>query len=153
MRPPEIQFGILPYDTDAFLRTHPGIEFDLDLNDRQVDLLAEGFDLAARIAELEDSSLIARPLAPVRHLVCASPAYLAEQGTPRTPVELAEHNCLIYANAIYPAPDTCLTVCGPLSTSWLGVSPASLTGTAACGVARSQTFRNASEHVCSKTHR
>ncbi len=68
---------------DAFLRTHPGIEFDLDLNDRQVDLLAEGFDLAVRIADLEDSTLIARRLAPVRHVVCASPAYLAEHGTPR----------------------------------------------------------------------
>jgi len=87
---------------DAFLQTHPGIEFDLDLNDRQVDLLAEGFDLAVRIAELEDSSLIARRLAPVRHVVCASPAYLAAQGTPRTPAELAEHGCLIYANAPNP---------------------------------------------------
>jgi len=87
---------------DAFLRTHPGIEFDLDLNDRQVDLLAEGFDLAVRIAELADSTLIARRLAPVRHVVCASPAYLAEHGTPHSPVELAEHNCLIYANAPNP---------------------------------------------------
>ncbi len=87
---------------DAFLRTHPGIEFDLDLNDRQVDLLAEGFDLAVRIAELADSTLIARQLAPVRHVVCASPAYLAERGTPRTPAELTHHDCLIYANAPNP---------------------------------------------------
>jgi DNA-binding transcriptional LysR family regulator len=87
---------------DTFLRTHPGIEFDLDLNDRQVDLLAEGFDLAVRIADLADSTLIARRLAPVRHVVCASPAYLAEHGTPRSPSELAEHDCLIYANASSP---------------------------------------------------
>jgi DNA-binding transcriptional LysR family regulator len=87
---------------DAFLRTHPGIDFDLDLNDRQVDLLAEGFDLAVRIAELEDSTLIARRLAPVRHVVCASPAYLAEHGTPLRPAELADHHCLIYANAPNP---------------------------------------------------
>ena len=87
---------------DAFLRTHPGIEFDLDLNDRQVDLLAEGFDLAVRIADLEDSTLIARRLAPVRHVVCASPAYLAEHGSPRHPSELAEHDCLIYTNAPNP---------------------------------------------------
>ncbi len=87
---------------DAFLRTHAGIEFDLDLNDRQVDLLAEGFDLAVRIAELEDSTLIARRLAPVRHVVCASPAYLAEHGTPHSPPDLAEHDCLIYANAPNP---------------------------------------------------
>ena len=87
---------------DDFLRTHPEIEFDLDLNDRQVDLLAEGFDLAVRIAELADSTLIARRIAPVRHVVCASPAYLAEHGTPRSPSELAEHDCLIYANASGP---------------------------------------------------
>jgi DNA-binding transcriptional LysR family regulator len=87
---------------DAFLRSHPEIEFDLDLNDRQVDLLAEGFDLAVRIAELADSTLIARRLAPVRHVVCASPAYLAGRGTPRTPGELAGHDCLIYANAPHP---------------------------------------------------
>jgi DNA-binding transcriptional LysR family regulator len=90
---------------DAVLRTHAGIEFDLDLNDRQVDLLAEGFDLAVRIAELEDSTLIARRLAPVRHVVCASPAYLAEHGAPHSPPDLAEHDCLIYANA--PNPGLC----------------------------------------------
>jgi DNA-binding transcriptional LysR family regulator len=87
---------------DAFLRTHPGIELDLDLSDRQVDLLAEGFDLAVRIADLADSSLIARRLAPVRHVVCASPAYLAQHGTPRSPAELTEHDCLIYAHAPNP---------------------------------------------------
>jgi len=87
---------------DAFLRTHPEVEFDLDLNDRQVDLLAEGFDLAVRIADLQDSSLIARSLAPVRHVVCASPAYLAEHGTPASPAELAGHNCLVYTNAPTP---------------------------------------------------
>jgi DNA-binding transcriptional LysR family regulator len=78
------------------------VEFDLDLNDRQVDLLAEGFDLAVRIAELRDSTLIARRLAPVRHVVCASPAYLARNGTPSRAAELADHACLVYANAPSP---------------------------------------------------
>lgn len=87
---------------DAFLREHLEVEFDLDLNDRQVDLLAEGFDLAVRIAELRDSSLIARPLAPVRHVLCASPDYLRRHATPRTAAELADHACLVYANV--PAP-------------------------------------------------
>ena len=87
----------------AFLRTYPGIEFDQDLNDRQVDPVAEGFDLAVRIAELEDCTLIARRPAPVRHGVGASPAYLAEQGTPHSPVELADHHCLIYTNAPIPS--------------------------------------------------
>jgi DNA-binding transcriptional LysR family regulator len=87
---------------DAFLRDHPQVEFDLDLNDRQVDLLAEGFDLAVRIAELRDSTLIARRLAPVRMVVCASPAYLARHGTPGSAAELADHACLVYSNAPTP---------------------------------------------------
>jgi DNA-binding transcriptional LysR family regulator len=87
---------------DAFMRAHPQIEFDLDLNDRQVDLIAEGFDLAVRIADLQDSSMIARRLAPVRHVVCAGPAYLNAHGVPQHPKELEDHACLIYSNA--PAP-------------------------------------------------
>ena len=99
-----LSFGLshLGAAMDAFLRNHPEVEFDLDLNDRQVDLLAEGFDLAVRIADLQDSTLIARRLAPVRHVVCASPAYLAEQGIPASPAELSDHACLVYANAPTP---------------------------------------------------
>ena len=81
----------------AFLHTHPDIKFDLDFNDRQVDLLAEGFDLAIRIASLPDSSLIARHLAPVQAVMCASPAYLEHMGTPQTPEELIGHRCLAYS--------------------------------------------------------
>lgn len=80
----------------AFLQTHPDIEFDLDFNDRQVDLLAEGFDLAIRIASLPDSSLIARRLAPIQAVMCASPAYLERMGTPQTPEQLVKHRCLVY---------------------------------------------------------
>lgn len=80
----------------AFLQTHPDIEFDLDFNDRQVDLLAEGFDLAIRIASLPDSSLIARRLAPIQAVMCASPAYLERMGTPQAPEQLIQHRCLVY---------------------------------------------------------
>ncbi|MBV6448306.1 LysR family transcriptional regulator [Nitrosomonas sp.] len=80
----------------AFLQTHPDIEFELDFNDRQVDLLAEGFDLAIRIASLPDSSLIARRLAPIQAVMCASPAYLDHMGTPQAPEELIQHRCLVY---------------------------------------------------------
>lgn len=80
----------------AFLQTHPNIEFDLDFSDRQVDLLAEGFDLAIRIADLPDSSLIARRLAPIQFIMCASPAYLERMGTPQAPEELIKHHCLVY---------------------------------------------------------
>lgn len=82
---------------NAFLQTHPGVEFDIDFNDRQVDLLAEGFDLALRIGELADSSLIARRLTGIRSCVCASPAYLQEAGTPVQPADLAHHACLTYS--------------------------------------------------------
>lgn len=80
-----------------FLQIHPDMEFDLDFNDRQIDLLAEGFDLAIRIANLPDSSLIARRLAPIRAVLCASPDYLERRGYPQTPTELAQHRCLVYS--------------------------------------------------------
>lgn len=80
-----------------FLKEHPQIEFDLDFNDREVDLIQEGFDLAIRIANLPDSSLIARRFAPVKTVICASPDYLKQMGTPRTPDDLIEHQCLVYS--------------------------------------------------------
>jgi DNA-binding transcriptional LysR family regulator len=77
-----------------FARRYPKVQLALSLSDRNVNLIEEGFDLAIRIAHLEDSSLAARQLAPNRRVVCASPAYLARHGTPRTPQDLAKHNCL-----------------------------------------------------------
>ena len=93
-----LSFGLMHLGTaiSTFLQTHPDIEFDLDFNDRQVDLLAEGFDLAIRIASLSDSSLIARRLASIRAVMCASPIYLERMGTPRLPAELIQHRCLVY---------------------------------------------------------
>jgi DNA-binding transcriptional LysR family regulator len=82
---------------NEFLQEHPQIEFDLDFNDREVDLIQEGFDLAIRIANLPDSSLIARRLAPIRTVMCASPSYLERMGTPRTADELVAHHCLVYS--------------------------------------------------------
>lgn len=80
-----------------FLTLHPDIEFDLDFNDRTVDLMQEGFDLAVRVARLPDSSLIARRLATIRAVVCASPVYLEGHARPETPEDLAEHRCLVYS--------------------------------------------------------
>lgn len=82
---------------NEFLQQHPKIEFDLDFNDREVDLIQEGFDLAIRIANLPDSSLIARRLAPIELVLCASPAYLEQKGMPETPDELSQHQCLVYS--------------------------------------------------------
>jgi DNA-binding transcriptional LysR family regulator len=83
----------------AYLGTYPEVTIDLDLNDRYVDILAEGVDLALRIGRLPDSSLIARRLAPIRLVAFAAPDYLARHGTPRTPADLAAHNCLLYTYA------------------------------------------------------
>lgn len=92
-------FGLMHMTSavNDFLLQHPQIEFDLDFNDRQVDLIEEGFDLAIRIAELPDSSLIARRIASINHVVCASPAYLERYGLPEHPQDLVSHRCLTYS--------------------------------------------------------
>jgi DNA-binding transcriptional LysR family regulator len=77
-----------------FAARYPKVQVWLSLADRTIGLIEEGFDLAIRIGALEDSSLAARKLAPNRRVVCASPAYLRRHGTPRTPADLAGHNCL-----------------------------------------------------------
>lgn len=77
-----------------YLRTHREVEIALDLTDRFVDVVGEGYDAVIRLGPLKDSELIARALAPYQLIACASPAYLAARGTPRTPAELLEHDCL-----------------------------------------------------------
>jgi DNA-binding transcriptional LysR family regulator len=79
-----------------FARRYRRVTIELGLNDRQVDLAEEGWDLVIRIGHLADSSLVARRIAPCRMMTCASPAYLEARGTPRTVAELAAHNCLGY---------------------------------------------------------
>lgn len=81
----------------AFITRHPRLSVDLDLSDRIVDVIDEGYDLAIRIAKLSDSSLIAQKLAPVRMLVCASPEYWRNAPTVERPEDLKDHNCLLYA--------------------------------------------------------
>jgi DNA-binding transcriptional LysR family regulator len=77
-----------------FAARYPDVQLALSLSERNVNVVEEGFDLAIRIADLADSSLAARKLAPNRRVVCASPAYLQRHGAPRTPDDLAQHNCL-----------------------------------------------------------
>lgn len=81
---------------NEFSKEHPQIEFELDFNDRMVDLMQERFDIAIRLAKLPDSSLIARHLAPIRTVMCASPIYIEEMGAPQSPNELINHRCLVY---------------------------------------------------------
>ena len=77
-----------------FAARYPKIDLVLSLSDRTVNVIEEGYDLAIRIGEMEDSSLAARKLAPNRRVVCASPGYLKAHEAPRTPDDLLRHNCL-----------------------------------------------------------
>jgi DNA-binding transcriptional LysR family regulator len=79
-----------------FLEAHPLVSLDVQLADRVVDLVDEGFDMAVRIARLPDSSLVSRKLATTRLVLCASPKYLKARGAPRHPTELAQHDILGY---------------------------------------------------------
>ncbi|RAP57674.1 LysR family transcriptional regulator [Oleiagrimonas sp. MCCC 1A03011] len=80
---------------DTFLQQHPRLQLRLQLSDRLADVYRQPMDVALRYGEPPDSSLIALPLAPDnRRVLCASPDYLARTGTPKSPAELSEHNCL-----------------------------------------------------------
>lgn len=81
---------------DAFLQRYPDLNIDLNLSDTIVDIVEGGFDVAIRDAALADSSFIAKKLAPVKRLVCASPDYLATFGEPKTPDDLAVHRCISF---------------------------------------------------------
>lgn len=79
-----------------FLSLYSDLSISLTLNDRFTDLIEEGFDVAIRIAQSADSSLVARRLAPVRCVMTATPAYLAANGVPQQPQDLGDHKCLSY---------------------------------------------------------
>lgn len=81
-----------------FLQRYSDVAVEVDLTDRPVDLLSEGYDLALRIGVLEDSTLIARRIATIDRVYCASPAYLAQRGTPRVPADVHSHDCLPYGH-------------------------------------------------------
>lgn len=97
-------FGILHLKDaiPAYIKQYPQVQISLSLNDRFVDVVSEGFDLVLRIAELDDSSLIARKIAPCKRVFCASPDYLKQNGIPMVPQDLAIHHCLIYSNELKP---------------------------------------------------
>ena len=96
-----VTFGteaLMPALSD-YLDRYPEVDIEVALCDRVVDLVEEGFEAAIRIGQLPDSALIAKPLAPYRLMMCASPAYLARRGTPATPEDLSGHECLAFSPA------------------------------------------------------
>lgn len=94
-----VAFGVrhLGRAITEYLQHYPGVEADVTLNDRVVDLIEEGFDVAVRVAARIDPGLVARRLTRARIAACASPGYLKKHGTPKSPEDLARHNCLTYA--------------------------------------------------------
>jgi len=97
-----VSFGIshLGAALADYTERFPDVRIDLALNDRIVDLVEEGFDVAIRIARRLESSLVARRLATTRGVLCAAPAYLARHGTPRRPEDLRAHRCLGYTYSL-----------------------------------------------------
>jgi len=81
------------------LKRYPKLEIDLIMDDRKVDLVAKGVDIAVRSGSgnLPDSTLVARKLAPLRQVLCASPEYIEQHGRPEKPADLTAHNCVLYS--------------------------------------------------------
>ncbi|MCB1646853.1 MAG: LysR family transcriptional regulator, partial [Pseudomonadales bacterium] len=93
-----MSFGILHIAPviSEFMARYPDIRVEMNLDDRKVDVIEEGFDVSVRISDLPDSTLIARRLCPCRHAVVAAPAYLERMGVPVHPGELINHNIISY---------------------------------------------------------
>ncbi|MBK1781756.1 LysR family transcriptional regulator [Advenella sp. WQ 585] len=85
-----------------FLNKHPSLTVDLSLTEERADLLAEKVDVAIWRGKLDDSGLIARPLASPRRVICGSPKYFKKKGIPTQPQDLVRHNCLVYSALHYP---------------------------------------------------
>jgi DNA-binding transcriptional LysR family regulator len=88
---PLVSYHLLLPVVPGFVRLYPEVELDLDFNDRIVDLIDEGVDVAIRSGHLQDSRLMSRALRPFRMLLCAAPDYLETHGTPKTPHDLTGH--------------------------------------------------------------
>lgn len=94
-----MSFGLerLAHWIPEFLARYPALELDMNLDDRTLDLIEGGYDVAVRIGRLADSSLVARPLGKLPVHLVAAPAYLERHGTPSHPHELQSHNCLLFS--------------------------------------------------------
>lgn len=87
---------VLSHALAEFCHDHPNVDVELSIDNQMVDIIEQGYDLAIRTGNLEDSSLIARRLVDSDWMICASPEYLRKHGEPQTPEDLLHHNCLIY---------------------------------------------------------
>ena len=102
LAPESLAISLLPEALQNFQQKFPKIELDVHISGRMVNLVEEGIDVALRVGELEDSSLIARKLMSCGLHACASPEYLEKHGYPQHPNDLESHNCLIYSQLANP---------------------------------------------------
>lgn len=93
---PVVGYRLITPLLPLFSQLYPDIELDFDFSDRLVNVIDEGFDVAIRSGEMQDSRLQARALGPFRFVLCASPGYLALQGTPSCSDELVDHHCILF---------------------------------------------------------
>ncbi|WP_348642248.1 LysR substrate-binding domain-containing protein [Methylobacterium sp. WL7] len=103
----------------GYLAANPGVEVELTLTDRTVDLIDEGYDAVFRVGPLGDSGLIARSLQPTRMVLCAAPVYVEARGTPATPDDLRGHECLGF---VYGSTRTQWSFLGPTAAATIDVS-------------------------------
>ncbi|MFP2924729.1 LysR substrate-binding domain-containing protein [Pyxidicoccus sp. 3LG] len=94
-----LTFSFLGPLVSTFLKRYPEVQVELLCTDRTVHLMEEGFDLAVRAGRLADSSMMARRLGSIERVVVASPKYLSERGTPKSPRDLEKHDCLLFGSA------------------------------------------------------
>jgi DNA-binding transcriptional LysR family regulator len=93
-----------------FLGQHPELSLNIELSDRSVDLIEEGYDLAIRTAPTEVSGLVAWPLMPLDYALCAAPSYIERHGSPAEPIQLSDHHCIVGTGNAAPS----WTFLGPL---------------------------------------
>ena len=132
-----VELPAMPQLVTDFLDRFPDVQIDLDLTNRYVDLVEEGFDVAVRAGQLSDSSLVARKIGDTRRSLVASPVYVARRGTPQNIGDLADHDCVLFGrwstNATWtlsgPQGPTKLQVKGRISVNHLDAARhAALTG-------------------------
>jgi DNA-binding transcriptional LysR family regulator len=114
---------------NQFLLQYPQVEIEVQLSNQRIDLIEEGFDLAIRLGQLNDSSLIAKRISSRQHFLCASPSYIEQHGKPETINDLKQHNCLLGSADFWLFADKKVRISGNLRcNSGLGLVDAALKG-------------------------
>jgi DNA-binding transcriptional LysR family regulator len=133
---------VAPY-LGKFLKQYPDLSVEIIATDTILDIVREGIDVAIRLSELDDSSMVAKKLAPCRRLFCATPSYLKEHGTPKTLADLSKHKAIVENNMAWrlqgPEGITSLRLSGEIKTNSSDVVHQALL--AGCGIALRSTWQ------------